>query len=354
LEVNSADLVSVFVEGRSIGTVVEAIEFVVSSLDLNFDSQVLLLSLLRSSFLGLELLELHGFLLEFSDSILIKASIVITVGEFAGFFLKGGWSDLKEIVVEVVSVMMMVLSHLVSVHVFTFHLDPFVHSVKRLTVEVSSRSIFVVVETLEWVESSFSVSNIGIVLSFCSSGGGVVLSNLFVDNGLLTGCSNFTGFLFSLINGVIIILSSFMRSLHHVEWDICHVQGVLIGFNISLGHHLSDRNWSTWLWENDFLIHTAEFSTFDELNMSIRGMVETIKMSMGVSESLGMSLLSLFGSKVVFGLLHANIFIVMCESSGNIDSLIDFTIFIFDGGLALVLTKPIVGAIDDSTSWEFG
>jgi hypothetical protein len=129
---------------------------------------------------------------------------------------------------------------------------------------------------------------------------------------------------------------------------------VLISFDISLGHHLSDRDWSTWLWENDFLIHTAEFSTFNELNMSIWGMVETIKMSMGVSESLGMSLLSLFGSKVVFGLLHANIFIVMCESSGNIDSLIDFTIFIFDGSLALVLTKPIVGAIDDSTTWEFG
>ena len=113
---------------------------------------------------------------------------------------------------------------------------------------------------------------------------------------------------------------------------------MLISFDISLGHHLSDRDWSTWLWENDFLIHTAEFSTFDELNMSIWGMVETIKMSMGVSESLGMSLLSLFGSKVVFGLLHADIFIVMCESSGNIDSLIDFTIFIFDGSLALVLT----------------
>lgn len=215
MDVNSADLVSVFVEGRSISTVVEAIEFVVSSLDLSFDSQVLLLNLLRSDFLGLELLELHGLLLEFSDSILIKASIVITVGEFAGFFLKGGWSDLKEIVVEVVSVMMMVLLCLSVVHVFTFHLDPFVDSVKRLTVKVSSGSIVVVVDTLEWVESSLSVSNIGIALGFSSNSDGSVLSDLFVVNGFYGGNSSLTSFLFSLLNSIIFILSRSM--LDHVQ-----------------------------------------------------------------------------------------------------------------------------------------
>ena len=216
MEVNSADLVALGIGDRSVSVVVESIEFIVfSENNLSYDSLSWLLLCGLFGFLGLELLELHGLFLESCNGVLTEASIVITVSEFAGFFLKSGWSDLKEIVVEVVSVMMMVLSNFVGVHVLTFHLDPFVHSVKRLTVEVSSRSVLVVVETLEWVESSFSVSNIGIVLSFCSSGGGVVLSNLFVDNGLLTGCSNFTGFLFSLINGVIFILSSFM--LNHVQ-----------------------------------------------------------------------------------------------------------------------------------------
>jgi len=40
----------------------------------------------------------------------------------------------------------------------------------------------------------------------------------------------------------------------------------------------------------------------------------------------------------------------MSESSGNIDSLIDFTIFIFDGCLAL---SKVVDAVNDSTGWEF-
>ena len=215
MEVNSGDLVALGIGDRSVSVVVESVKFIVFSGNLSYDSLSWLLLCGLFGFLGLELLELHGLLLESSDGVLTKARIVITVSEFAGFFLKRGWSDLKEIVVEVVSVMMMVLLCLSVVHVFTFHLDPFVDSVKRLTVKVSSGSIVVVVDTLEWVESSLSVSNIGIALGFSSNSDGSVLSDLFVVNGFYGGNSSLTSFLFSLLNSIIFILSRSM--LDHVQ-----------------------------------------------------------------------------------------------------------------------------------------
>jgi hypothetical protein len=293
---------------------------------------------------------LGGLLLESLEGILVEAGIVITIREFLDLILKGDRSNLDKLIIGVVSMVMVLLLRFGVDHVFTFNLDPFVHSVKRSTVEVCSASIVVVVDTFPWVESSVGVSNFCGFLGCGSISGVGVLSVFFVDDGLFGGASNFTGFLFSLIKSVIIILSRSLSSLHHLNssnWEISHIHSVFKSINVSFSHDLSNRYWS-WLWKDDFLIHTAECATFDEFNMSIRGMVETIDMSMGVSNSGLVSFLPLLSSNLVF----LRIISLVSESIGNIDSLIHFTVFIFDGSGHFVLIKH-VGAINESAFWEF-
>ena len=173
------------------------------------------------------------------------------------------------------------------VHVLTFSLDPFVDSIKRGTVEVGFGSIVVVVVTFVRVESFLGVGNLSIFLGFGFISGVSGLSTFFVLNGLICCDSKFTSFLFSLGNSVIIILLSLTSLSHH--WRIGNFHGCLISSNLSFSHDFT--NWScSWLWENDFLIDTAENASIDELDMSICGMVETIEMSMGVRDSLLVSL----------------------------------------------------------------
>jgi len=70
--VYSGNLHSSGVVELSLWTVVKSIEFIVSSLNLNFDRQSLLLNKCFLSILGLLCLELGGFLLKSSKGILIK------------------------------------------------------------------------------------------------------------------------------------------------------------------------------------------------------------------------------------------------------------------------------------------
>lgn len=276
------------------------------------------------------------------EFILVEATVVCTVSEFLNFFLEDDWSDLNEIVIEVVSLMMM--SSLVSdlVHVFTFDLDPFVYSTVKSTIMVSCSSISVVILTIKMVECGL----MGVVCSFCFSSSSLGLSIIFVDDSLFARLSNFTGFLLSLLNSIVIISSSGSAlNLRVAHWIVGDIHGSLISLNISLSHNLTNWLWSSWLWKNDFLIDTVKLATFDELDMSVWGVVETVNVSMCVGNSSLVGLLSLL-SKLLVLLL---IIFLMSECSGDIDSLVHFTIFIFDG--RLVLSK-MVSTTNLSSLWE--
>ena len=212
-------------------------------------------------------------------------------------------------------VLLMMMAPFISsdvVHVFTLGLDPLVDTVKRSAVGVGSGTIVVVVDTLECVESSSSVGLRSILLSLGSISGVLSFSALLVLNGLFGGLSDFTGFLFLFLNGIVIILSGSVLSKTERIIGVLHGLGPLI--HSSFGHNFS--NWSSlWLWKNDLLIDTVESATLDEFNMSIRGMVETVDVSTGVGNSGLVSCFSLLSEVFVFSLVIG----LMSEGSSNIN-----------------------------------